>query len=126
MKHIIPPKALKSLYYTLINSHIEYGVQAWGNRNTIISKLVTLQKRAIRIINNRGYRSHTDPIFKSQNVLKIVDVHRLYVSLFMYDFHHNLLPKSFTNYIPKKNVDERSRITRQHNLLAKERPRTQF
>ena len=44
----------------------------------------------------------------------------------MYDFHHNLLPQSFTKYIPKKNLDENSRITRQHNHLAKERPRTQF
>ena len=44
----------------------------------------------------------------------------------MYDFHHNLLPKSFTNYIPKKNLDKNSRITRQHNLLAKEIPRTYF
>ena len=44
----------------------------------------------------------------------------------MYDFHHNILPKSFTNYVPKKNLDESSRITRQHNLLAKERTRTEF
>ena len=86
-------------------------------------KLVTLQKCAIRIINNKGYRSHTD-LFKSQNILQIVDVYKLHVSLFMYDFHHNLLPKTFTNYIPKKNLDESSRITRQHNLLTKERLRT--
>ena len=44
----------------------------------------------------------------------------------MYDFHHNLLPKSFTNYIPEKNLDESSRITRQHSLLAKERPIKHF
>ena len=92
----------------------------WGNGNTI-SKLATLQKHAIRIINNKGYRNHTDPIFKSQNILKIVDIYKLHVSLCMYDFHRNLLHQSFTNYIPKKNLDESSRITRQHNHLAKER-----
>ena len=27
-------KSLKSLYYTLIHSHITYGIQAWGNGNT--------------------------------------------------------------------------------------------
>ena len=119
VKQIIPHKALKSLYYTLIHSHIMYAVQAWGN-----GKLATLQKRAIRIINNEGYRSHIDPIFKPQNILKIVDVYKLHVSLFMYDFHHNQLPKSFTNYIPKKNLDERSRFTRHYNLLMKERRET--
>jgi len=58
-----------------------------------MSKLVTLQKRAIRIITNKGHRSYTDPLFKSQNIPKIVDVYKLHVSLFRYDFHHNILPK---------------------------------
>jgi len=59
---------LKTAYYTLIQSHLTYGVQAWGNGNTV-RNLQTLQKRAVRIINNKRYRSHTDPIFKSENVL---------------------------------------------------------
>ena len=75
VKHIIPDKPLKSLYYTLIHSHITYGIQEWGNVNTI-SKLVTLQKRTMRIIKNKGYRNHTDPIFKSQNILKIIDAYK--------------------------------------------------
>ena len=72
VKHFIPHKALKSLYYTLINSHITHGIQAWGNGNT--RKLEILQKLALRIINNKEYRSHTDPIFKSEKILKVLDV----------------------------------------------------
>ena len=93
----------------------------WGNGNTI-NKLVTLQKHAIRIINNKGYRNHTDPIYKFQNIRKIVDVYKLHVSLFIYDFHHNLLPKSQINDIHKNNLDETTES--QHNLLAREKPRT--
>ena len=51
VKHILPHKSLKSLYYTLIHSHITYGIQAWGNGNT--KKLDILQKRALRIINKK-------------------------------------------------------------------------
>ena len=87
VKHFIPHKALKSLYYTLIHSHIAFGIQAWGNGNT--RKLEILQKRSLRIINNKGYRSHTDPIFKSEKILKVLDVYKLQVSLFKYDFHHD-------------------------------------
>ena len=80
----MPHNALKKLYYTLIQSHLTYGIQAWGNGNTV-KKLQTLQKRAVRITNNKRYRSHTGPIFKSENILKIADIHKLHVSLFMYD-----------------------------------------
>ena len=75
----------------------------WGNGNTI-SKLVTLQKHAIRIINNKGYKNNTDPLLKSQNILKIVDVYKLHVSLFVYNFHHNLLPKSFIQITISKRI----------------------
>ena len=50
----------------------------------------------------KGYRSHTDPSFKSAKILKIVDVFKLQASLFMYDLEHDLLPKSFINVVMKK------------------------
>jgi hypothetical protein len=100
VKHILPHKSLKSLYYTLIHSHITYGIQAWGNGNK--KKLDILQKRALRIINKKGYRSHTDPLFKSAKILKIVDVFKLQASLCMYDLEHDLLPKSFRKFVMKK------------------------
>ena len=83
----MPHNVLKTLHYTLIQSHLTYGVQAWGNGNIVI-KLQTLLKRALRIINNKGYRSHTDPIFRSENILKITDIHNVHVSLFMFDYYH--------------------------------------
>ena len=44
--------------------------QAWGSGNT--RKLDILQKRALRIINNKGYRSHNDPIFKSEKNIESI------------------------------------------------------
>ena len=64
-----------------------YGIQAWGN-STSITKLGVLQKRVIRIINKNIYRSHTDPIFKSESILKISDLYKLHVSLFMFDLQN--------------------------------------
>ena len=60
VKHCIPHKAFKSLYCALMHIHITYGIKAWGNGNT--RKLEILQKRALRIINNKGYMTHSDPI----------------------------------------------------------------
>ena len=75
-----------------------YGIHAWGN-SISITKLGVLQKRVIRIINKKGYRSHTDPIFKSESILKISDLYKLHVSLFMFDLQNGSLPISFKTYI---------------------------
>ena len=44
----------------------------------------------------------------------------------MYDFEHDLLPKSFRNFVMKKNVDTDKIITRQFKLLVQGKPRTNF
>ena len=36
--------------------------------------LIKLQKRAIRIITDSKYNSHTEPLLKSLNILKINDI----------------------------------------------------
>lgn len=56
VKNIFPHDILKSLYYSLIHSHMVYGIQAWGNA-TKISQIEILQKRAIRIINRKAFKS---------------------------------------------------------------------
>ena len=65
VKYVLPHSALKTLYFSLVQSHLQYGIQALA---TTISKLTVLQKRAIRIINQINYRGHTDPLFKSERI----------------------------------------------------------
>ena len=47
----IPKGCLKSVYHTLFESHLIYGISLWGNTSQAnIDKLFRLQKRCIRII----------------------------------------------------------------------------
>ena len=124
-KHILPQKAMKSLYYALIQSKLQYGIEAWGLSNNI-NKLLVTQKRAIRVITNTYYRQHTDPLFKATGVLKVTDLHRLQVCSFMYDLTNNKLPYSFRNYIALENESNYTITTRQQNRIYKTRPRTTF
>ena len=126
MNNFLPHSALKSLYCTLIHSHMTYGIQAWGNANSIAKPFV-LQKRAIRIINNNKYRTHTEPLFKSENILKITDLYKLHVSLFMFDLQKEALTLTFKTYLQQRNaINHRQMHTRQHDLILNERPRTNF
>ena len=63
-KDKLPHAALKSLYLTLIHSHLIYGITAWGN-SSATNKLYLLQKKALRLINNKAYASHTEKSIKS-------------------------------------------------------------
>ena len=46
VKYMLPYAALRSLYFSLIHSRLQYGIEAWGNSNSI-HKLLRVQKRAI-------------------------------------------------------------------------------
>ena len=62
------------LYNTLILSHLNYGLTAWGYR---CDRIRTLQKKAVRIICLSKYNAHTDPLFKSLNLLKVEHILKL-------------------------------------------------
>ena len=91
-----------------------------------IKKIITLQKRAIRTINKVWYRSHTEPLFNSNQILKFEDMYTMQISLFVYDLNNDLLPKSFRNLLSQNCLARHGIITRQNNLIPQSRPRTTF
>ena len=88
----MPFKVLKQLYYNLVYSYLNYNICCYASTyDTHLNKLYLLQKRIIRIINNAPFLAHTDPLFFSNGILKIHDIHKLNIGLYM--FEHNALPR---------------------------------
>ena len=54
VKNFLPYSTLNTLYAAIVQSHINYGLIIWGN-STSINQLIKLQKKSIRIINNKPY-----------------------------------------------------------------------
>jgi hypothetical protein len=97
-KNFLSLKALKTLYFSLIHSHLVYAVHIWSCApDSTLNSIVKLQKKAIRIINNAPYNCHTEPLFKKCEILPFMYLVKYFKILFMYDYSHNLLPKSFDN-----------------------------
>ena len=104
LRHLCPKKVLRSLYYSLFNSHLTYGIPVWGNTSKIlINKLEILQKRAIRAINFSDYTSPSSPIFKELEILKINDLYKAQTASLMWDLDHNELPVSLSSYFSRRN-----------------------
>ena len=102
IRHQCTKRVLRSLYFSLFESHLSYGLPVWGCANqTLIQKLFILQKKAIRAITFSDFRAHTSPIFKDINVLKVNDLFQYQVSSIMWDYDHNTLPKSLNSLFTK-------------------------
>ena len=82
----MPFKVLKQVYYSLVYSYLNYNACCYcSTYHTHLERLVILQKRVIRFMNNVNPLAHTNPLFLSNGILKIHDIYKLNVGLYMYD-----------------------------------------
>ena len=99
LRHFAPCNLLIQIYYTLIFPFITYGIIIWGNTyKTILNPITVLQKKAVRIITFSHFQSHTSPIFKKLNLLKLPDIVKLHAILFMHQYYNDRLPKAFNDF----------------------------
>ena len=117
VKRVLPKDVLKTLHDTMIQSHINYGLLIWGNSKHL-GKIMKLQKRAIRTISNKGYNSHTEPLFKKHYILTVTDHFRFRVLDFMYRFKHEQLPSSFAILRNRYFINLRERPNTRQTMLA--------
>ena len=81
----LPKSKLVSLYYTFIYPYLLYCNVVWGGTfSTHLEPLFRLQKRAIRVINKVGYLEHTNPLFFENKILKLYDIHKLQLAIYVY------------------------------------------
>ena len=60
-----------------------------------LSRVFMLQKTIIRITSKVSFDSHTDVLFKEQEILKFSDIYLYQIGKFMYLFKRGLLPNYF-------------------------------
>jgi len=106
LKNIIPLIAMKLIYSSLILPRLYYCNLIWGFKPT---RLIKLQKRAVRIISKAKYNAHTEPLFKSNKLLTIEDIHTSKKLCFYYHFENNNLPSYFWIYMFRANSQNRTR-----------------
>ena len=98
LKHFLPAYIMKTLYSTLIESHLQYCTLLWANSHvTNIRKLQLLQKKAIRIITSSHYIAHTEPLFSMTKLLKLDDLYKYQLGIFMHKVTHCQLPQNMSS-----------------------------
>ena len=74
VKNILPAHIMRTLYFSMAHSHLNYGILAWGFECSRISRI---QKKIIRNITRAKYNAHTGPLFKAMNILAVEDMFNL-------------------------------------------------
>ena len=97
-KHFAPTPVLTQIYYSFFYPYITYAALLWGNASpSILKPIITLQKKAVRVLANEKWNSHTPPIFYKLKLLKCEDIYKLQTALFMYDVYHMNIGETFQN-----------------------------
>ena len=119
LKHFLPIDTKRLVYNSLILSHLNFGILAWGFDCGRIEKL---QKKAVRIITLNKYNAHTDPLFKQLKLLKVKDILFLQEMKFYYKYLHNDLPEYLLKIPFVLNRNIHSHDTRARNELYATKP----
>jgi hypothetical protein len=115
MKDFCSSETLKSIYYALFHSHLSYGIPVWGTAKAS-SKIILLQKRAIRAISKADYLAHTGPLFKNLNILKFSDQYLVNLASLMWDYDHEENPVSLNVLFKKPTHSYNTRFLQQRKL----------
>ena len=92
-KNFLPLHIRKTIYYSLFDSHLNFGNLLWGcAKNKLLKRVENLQKKCIRNIGLKSFRSHTEPIFKDLSILKLSERLSLSRSIFIHKYRNKKLP----------------------------------
>ena len=99
LKNYLPKHTLFQLYYTLVHSHLLYGLIVWGNTYTIyLSKLITLQNKALRIVTGSRWYQNVLPLYQKFNLLNLLNLHKFETAKFIHNQVNQRLSPNFNNY----------------------------
>ena len=112
IKRFTPTEVLKTLYQSLINSHLTYGIKCWGYAHAQLEKT---QKKAIRVMANKKSNSHTAPLFKQYFILKIEDLFKLNCLKMHYKIEKEIAAPVFRSF-HTRNWEVHAHNTRQNHI----------
>ena len=74
VRHFVPHWLLRTIYYSLFNSHLIYGCQIWGQKNsTLLDKIKKIQEKALKVIHFDPTNVTTNTLFSNSKILKLTD-----------------------------------------------------
>ena len=85
LRHSVPNQTILNIYKSLIVPSITYGLTSWGNvSETLLNKVLVLQKRALRLIHFAQAREHAIPLSLKGKLLMLKSLYYEKIANLMY------------------------------------------
>ena len=95
LKPFLKDNLIRTIYFSVVYSHLYYGIQAWGSADLIVrNKLNILQNKAVRILSGKQYFQiygqepgplpSSEPLYKKLEILKFDDIFKLSIANFVF------------------------------------------
>ena len=120
LKKYLPLFIPRTMYFSMVQSHLNYGLFAWGFES---NRIIKLQKRCVRIITRSTYNAHTQPLMKQLNILSVPDMLLLNSMKFYYKYKRNEAPNYFTSFNLHTQVSTHDYNTHQRDDIRTNRVR---
>ena len=125
IRNSLPLDARLLVYNSLVASHLQYSITAWGTCSTVIlNKLQHIQNRFVRYMTYTPPHTNLDAKYKSLKILKVNELHFYETAKFMHSVYHNQMPLAFQDYFQVISHTYNTR-TRNNVGFAMPRPRTE-
>ena len=101
LRHHLPSDILKTVYYSLFDTHLRYACQVWGQSNSDILVMVQrAQNKALRIINFKEERHPSAPLYTETKILNLTNIITLNNYMLVFDHLNSSLPTIFDLFKP--------------------------
>ena len=117
IKSFVDQSTLRMIYFSLIYSHLNYGIVCWGSvYKTNLTKLLSKQNWAVRIITNSDRLDSSSPLFHKTKILKLHDIFKLKIATEVKRIiNNNKLHNYLLSYLHSIHSYQ-TRSSSQHNL----------
>ena len=113
---------LTQVYYSVAYPYLNYSVCTYaGTYDCYLDRIFLLQKRLVRIISNADFYAHTDNLFFRAKILKIYDIYKLNIGIYMYENRNlNLYERTHSYHTRNRNnlMPTRGRLTVTNNSIS--------
>ena len=114
LRNSMSKELLVNLYYSLIYSHLIYGIHVWGSAcATKLEKIKVLQNKAVRVISKvqhfqiygepPGPLPPSEPLYNDLEILKLDDVFKFHIVKFVFQCLSHETPPTFHDWFKVNN-----------------------